>query len=531
MKRIPKQALLAAATAAFAAAGVIVPLPRARAAEPPPAAVLGRPESTAQTNPAAAIMASTAPSSPPLPSAGPTRINLTVRPQPTSRPALRLRLLPPLTERTPGDAAPVYLLAAILANRQDDPWSKPVTDDDARRFGLPAAQGRDWTDLFLDAPLAQIASPDLDKYLGASDSVVKYLEIAGRRETCRWDLPLREQGFSTLLPHLAPLRRAARSVSVKARAELARGDFPAALRTLRSNFALARAMNEQAVMIQSLVATAVGAQAMKVVREAAEQPGCPNLYWPLTDLPVPLVDLRTALEWERASVAFTIPQLGKARTEAITEDDWRAILRQLAAVEQLSPGLGSGPPRGGENLGMAVAAMVMFPQARKHLIDLGRPAAEVDAMPPTAVLARYLIDTYDEVYDELTKWADLPYWQGKAGAAKASEEFAKRARGVGSNPLFQIVPAVDRAVFQVRRLDREVAVTRAVEALRAYAGTHLGTLPNTLEEVTDTPVPLDPITGKLFVYKVEGRTVTLESPAPAGERPADGLVVTVTFVK
>jgi hypothetical protein len=461
------------------------------------------------------------------PPAGPTVVTMTVRPQPTTRPALRVRLLPSLVDQTPGDAAPVYLLAAILANRQDDPWAKQVTDADAARFGLPSADGRDWTSLLLDAPLAKLRSADLDQYLAAKASVYAQMEVAGRRETCRWDVPLREQGFSTLLPHLAPLRGAASAVCVKARAELAKGDPDAALRTLQSNFALARALTQQAVLIQSLVAGSVAAQSLKVVREAAEVPGCPNLYWALADLPKPFLDLRGAMEWERAALQFTIPQLRKARQGTFTEDDWREVVEKLANITQASR-----LPGPTDRLGMAAAAAVMYPQARRYLLDRGVPAADVDATPPATVLARYMADSFDEVFDEMAKWASLPYWQGHAGEAAAARELADRqAKALIPNPVHLLVPSVGRAAFSVRRLDRDVAATQAVEAIRAHAATHGGTLPATLDEVTDTPVPLDPLTGKPFVYKVDGASATLDSPAPDGERPQDGLVVKVTIAK
>ena len=34
-----------------------------------------------------------------------------------------------------------------------------------------------------------------------------------------------------------------------------------------------------------------------------QQPGCPNLYWALTDLPAPLVDLRKGVQGDRTIVA------------------------------------------------------------------------------------------------------------------------------------------------------------------------------------------------------------------------------------
>ena len=54
------------------------------------------------------------------------------------------------------------------------------------------------------------------------------------------------------------------------------------------------------------------------------------------------------------------------------------------------------------------------------------------------------------------------------------------------------------------RLDRRVAALRVVEAIRMYAAAHGGELPDSLDRITEVPVPLDPVTGKPFGYHLEG---------------------------
>lgn len=65
-------------------------------------------------------------------------------------------------------------------------------------------------------------------------------------------------------------------------------------------------------------------------------------------------------------------------------------------------------------------------------------------------------------------------------------------------------------------LDRELAAMQIVEGLRAYAAANDGQLPDSLEDLADTPAPLDPSTGQPFGYRVEGRTAVIESPLMAG---------------
>jgi hypothetical protein len=58
----------------------------------------------------------------------------------------------------------------------------------------------------------------------------------------------------------------------------------------------------------------------------------------------------------------------------------------------------------------------------------------------------------------------------------------------------------------------------AVEALRAYAAAHSGRLPESLSELSDTPVGVDPFSSQPFEYRIEAKgdrqTVTLSSKVP-----------------
>jgi hypothetical protein len=62
------------------------------------------------------------------------------------------------------------------------------------------------------------------------------------------------------------------------------------------------------------------------------------------------------------------------------------------------------------------------------------------------------------------------------------------------------------------RLERKIDVLRVFEALRLYAAGHHGKLPETLANVTEAPIPKDPVTGKAFEYKLTGDRATLRGP-------------------
>ena len=66
------------------------------------------------------------------------------------------------------------------------------------------------------------------------------------------------------------------------------------------------------------------------------------------------------------------------------------------------------------------------------------------------------------------------------------------------------------------RVDRKLDVAQIIEAVRLYAAGHGGSLPASLDAITEAPAPLDPATGKPYNYKVNGTTATLTAPAPPG---------------
>src|SRR5213079_1627925 len=61
----------------------------------------------------------------------------------------------------------------------------------------------------------------------------------------------------------------------------------------------ARHLGEHPTLIGGLVGVAVAGMTVEPLEEMIGQPGCPNLYWALTNLPVPLVDSRKGIEAER----------------------------------------------------------------------------------------------------------------------------------------------------------------------------------------------------------------------------------------
>ena len=78
-----------------------------------------------------------------------------------------------------------------------------------------------------------------------------------------------------------------------------------------------------------------------------------------------------------------------------------------------------------------------------------------------------------------------------------------------------VLPAVGGVKVHEARSSRQLAALQIIEALRAFAAQSGGKLPASLVEIKDVPIPLNPVTGKMFPYRLENQTAILVADGPA----------------
>ncbi len=213
-----------------------------------------------------------------------TLIRLTVAPAPAPIPALRYLLLPELREINPGNPIQGYL--KCFMEQQEFFFDK---ESSARRERL------------LTMPLKDLPARDLLDYGG---SALSQADWAARLDTPDWQvlLKLKTDNFGLLLPDVQDIRTLANPLKVRYRAELALRRFDDALRTAKTMFAISRHLGEHPSFPGNLAGLAFANTVIGPLEEMLEQPGCPNLYWALTNLPSPLVRLDKGAEGERLCI-------------------------------------------------------------------------------------------------------------------------------------------------------------------------------------------------------------------------------------
>ncbi len=149
--------------------------------------------------------------------------------------------------------------------------------------------------------------------------------------------------------------------------------------------------------------------------------------------------------------------------------------------------------------------------ARKRLIGFGIPEERLAKFPALQIILLDEKREYEVRRDEFLKLFNLPLWQSEELAAKIEPVKSESLLALGFNGSYLLRYRRDQGV-----LERRFAVLKQIEALRIYAADHQGQLPEKLIDVP-VPLPVDPFTGKPFLYSLEGATAHLRGSSPRGQ--------------
>jgi hypothetical protein len=430
---------------------------------------------------------------------------LNVRPAPEPVPAFRYRLLPEARELQPGNALICYL-------RANTPEFRPGNLNSEQQQQFDALMEMSFDEFKAakkpDFQLRQIGFHELDS--------------AARREFCDWEMlaRIRKDGLQAHVGDVQRLREAAYMLAYRARLDLANSDIDKTVYTLQTMLGMSRHIADAPTLIHELVAMAVAAMALGQVEDLIQQPDAPNLYWALTALPKPFVDLRKALEGEQVMLEAEFPELKKIDKEALSPEELKSLTEKCCFIFYSRQNFRAKPGSRLSKLELVGQLVQYYPAARKALIEQGRAAEKVDALSMLQVVVWHNYQQYLRLQDDQRKWALVPIWQGLNGFNEVENE-------VGKHPFFPFhyfVSGVRRVREASDRIDRRIAVLRCIEALRLHVA-QSGKLPASLDEVTLVPVPPDPYTGRPFQYTAADGVIKLYAPPPPGRIANEATVV------
>jgi hypothetical protein len=418
-----------------------------------------------------------------------TVVRLDVRAAPAPSPALRYQLLPELREMNPGN--PIFH------------YFKCCMEQESFFFDRESFERRE---KLLAMPLKQLPAQDLQEY---GRSALMQADRAARLDKPDWQilLTLRADGIATLLPDVQQIRAPARALQVRFRSEVALGRFDDAIRTCKTMFAMSRHLGEHPTLIGDLVGLAIANSAIVTLEEMVNQPDCPNLYWALTNLPVPLVPLNKGMDGERMIVTMLFRDLDDSRP--MSPEQLKTFIAEMdKLLGEEEPIKSARGVRGWLDARNKDSAKI--DAARRRLIESGLPEERVRRFPADQVIFLDEKCGFEIRRDDFMKTLNLPVWQGEAVAARIKPD---PQPNLFAGALLGGLDSVHRAQG---RLDQRIAMLRHAEALRLHAAEHDGKLPAKLSEIS-VPLPDDPFTGKPFRYERIGDTAHLRGTPPASD--------------
>ncbi len=268
-------------------------------------------------------------------------------------------------------------------------------------------------DRLLSMPLKELPAQELRNYGGFA---LTQADWAARLDTPDWQIlpKLRVDGNYVLLPDLQEMRLLVGALKVRFRAEVAQGRFDDAIRTAKTFFAISRHLSEHPTLIADLVAIFAANAAIGPLEEMLEQPGCPNLYWALTNLPAPLIPLDRGMEGERV-MSLSPTEFGDLNEKApMTADQIRAFIAKWDIL------LGDGKAlKPGESVVRAwldarTGDESKLGAARHRLAEHGLPREQLLRFPADQVILLDQKHEYDVRLDDLMKTMKLPAWQARS---------------------------------------------------------------------------------------------------------------------
>jgi hypothetical protein len=462
---------------------------------------------------------------PNVPESKPTVVRLAVDPAAEPRPALKYSFMTPLSERKPGNAVPYYY-RAILAYMGDQ-----------GRFntgkGQPTLDAR--LDTWAQAPLENFPRDEVRKTLQGFRAFDDLREAASR-ERCDWDWRLQDiegpKSFEFILEEIQQSRGLARCLAAKVRLEIAEGRYDDAAETLRIGYQFARDLATTPIIIPGLVGIAVAGILDDQVHTFIASPKSPNLYWALTELPRPLIDMRPSVEFEVRFPSRIFPFLKDPEHAHHSPEQWAGLIsRAYLTLDRLASERPQDDTHGWQARLLATGqALRTYTQAKQDLIAAGYDAAKIEQMPVGQVLAIDEVRLCRYIASESLKWSFLPYPEGWRRQKQAESDLIRSGylnppptsrEVIPINAL--LLPATTSGIEAMIRRDISIAADRVIEAIRMHAALHGGKLPRSLSEITVVPVPDHPRFGTPFPYTLEGDKAILEArrmteaPAPLQE--------------
>ncbi len=423
----------------------------------------------------------------PIFGAEPKIVVVDITPRAIETPLLKYRFVPREDELKPGNAVPILLRL---------PWEQ-----------------RNWMEKIYpnlhkwdEVPLTD---PKWKDYSDISPRFFDEMKRAAYRREANWEYPIGEvPAMIITLPDVQGLRTfLGNGLSSKAKYHLSKGELDESFEVIKVGISNSRHLSTTPFIVNQLVAATIQRTMFDRTVDLISQPQSPNLYWGLSTIPKGILSLERTADFEGQMLVLTFPfikELDKPRTN----EEWKKLFD--LQLNQLADTMGMIVPKGEANKKNAFAHAEEV--ARRELPKLlGYSPQKVGQMTMEEVVLRWFVTNHQNIDARFNAYMVLPPREALPQLLKLNRDSNDFYSHMNSsfidffkNPLFNYLT--------LQTNYRRIQTIRVIEAVRHYAGTHGGKFPDKLQDINDIPVPLDPLTDKPFVWKLEGKQATLSPP-------------------
>jgi hypothetical protein len=445
---------------------------------------------------------------------------LILTPKAESRPALKHRFLPDGFDLQDGNAAIFYLRA--MGFLEQESARNQLSDFRKKARKEAESKGEDPSNAapncWLDMPPKDLPLDEVKQYLSFLSFQPRDLAEATRRRSFSLDRNIRQVAspVNVLLPEIQYMRELARNQKLRCAVAIAEGRVDDAIAILGQQYALANHLGSDEFLVSNLVGAAVAGIAFEDALYLLEKPGTPNLYWAFASLPNPIINMQSSLAFERQLLFEEVKALKEVddtpRNVGYWQDFIERILPQFQSLLLLDP---QPTVQDRDSMRTLLIATIgaSYPGATRYLIEevgLDRGQVENYCTAQTYFLAmkRYCEQSRDEHF----KWTAIPF--ADAMANSQFNELDKRTAadcariGWSSGPATTFLPAIGAVRNAQQRIQQSIAMLQTIEAIRIFGAANGGKLPSSLDRLS-FPAPMDPATGKPFLYEASGDKAVL----------------------
>jgi len=420
-------------------------------------------------------------------------------------PALKFRFWVSPSMRQPGDIAPLISRALVQFLAHPNRSSLDL-------------QYEKLSELWVER---HVRDDSLSSHVSQQRAILETIYDAANMETLELRSTQRHKIGKEVFANLSEilsLRNLARLVQLDGLLAIHERRYEHAIRAIGAGFRLAEFVqcSGDANLINGLVSVAISGITFSLVEELSQQVDAPNLYWALASLPEVLWNQRGWIDGESASMSRILYPLLEPASASMTSSDWKNRLVNSAEVLMAngSQFIDFGESASDESdlsirasakLVVGVALLAFSDRARTELIDSGITSEQVQRMSASEVVSRNTRLRFERSRDNLVKWSFLQSF-GKSYSDSEWQEWRQTLTGAEfvypSNKLIglliPLLQAADSAALRCNITHKQLMLH---EALRAYAATHGGKLPASLEALHPVPAMPNPESGESFQYE------------------------------